>query len=457
MYLLFKGGYMEEKKSSFVGLVPFIVFILIYLGTGIILKMKGVPMAFYQLPAPVAIFVGVIVAFLIFKGNLTEKFDCFLKGCGDQDILIMCIIYLLAGAFATVSKAMGGVDSTVNFGLTYIPPQFIAAGIFIIAAFISTATGTSVGSIVAIGPIGVGLAQKSGVPMAFVMAALIGGAMFGDNLSVISDTTIAATRTQGVEMRDKFRVNLVIAGIAAIITLVLLVIFGKPEVVPEVQEYAYSLIKIIPYILVLGLSLIGVNVFAVLTLGIFVSGIIGFAYGEFTLLAYAGEIYNGFKGMNEIFLLSLLTGGLAALVRRAGGVHWLIKQASRMMKGKKSATLGIGMLVGLIDVAVANNTVAIIISGPIAKNISEEYKIDPRKTATILDIFSCVGQGIIPYGAQMLILLSFTNGAISFLDVFPLLWYQGLLLILTLVSIYIPFSDMYLKKHPWNFETGKAE
>lgn len=448
---------MNEKKSSFLGLVPFLVFILIYLGTGIVLNMKGVSMAFYQLPSPVAIFVGIIVAFLMFKGKLVEKFDCFLKGCGDQDILIMCIIYLLAGAFATVSKAMGGVDSTVNFGLTYIPPQFIAAGIFIIASFISTATGTSVGSIVALGPIGVGLAEKSGVSMAFVMAALIGGAMFGDNLSVISDTTIAATRTQGVEMRDKFRVNLVIAGVAAVLTLILLIIFGKPESIPEVQEYSYSIIKIIPYILVLGLSLAGMNVFAVLTLGIIISGVIGLSYGEFNLLAYSNEIYNGFKGMNEIFLLSLLTGGLAALVRRAGGINWLIEQASKRMTGKKSATIGIGMLVGLIDMAVANNTVAIIISGPIAKNISEKYKIDPRKTATVLDIFSCIGQGVIPYGAQMLILISFTNGAISFFDVFPLLWYQGLLFVLTIISIYIPFADMYIKKHPWNFELGEVE
>lgn len=448
---------MAEKKSSFVGLIPFLIFIFIYLGTGMTLNAKGVPMAFYQLPAPVAVFAGIIAAFLMFKGTLEEKFDRFLKGCGDQDILIMCIIYLLAGAFAGVSKSMGGVDSTVNFGLTYIPPQFIAAGIFIIASFISTATGTSVGAIVALGPIGVGLAEKSGVSMALVIAALIGGSMFGDNLSVISDTTIAATRTQGVEMRDKFRLNFIIAAPAAIITLVLLVMFGRPDVLPEVTEYSYNIVKIIPYILVLGLSLAGMNVFLVLTLGILVSGGIGFAYGEFTLLKYANEIYSGFTGMTEIFLLSLLTGGLAALVREAGGIEWLIEKIQVMMKGKKSALLGVGLLVGLVDVAVANNTVAIIINGPIAKNISNEYKVDPRKTATMLDIFSCVGQGIIPYGAQVLIAIGFTNGAISFLDVFPLLWYQGLLFVLAIVSIYIPFADMYVNKHPWNFETGKAE
>lgn len=442
---------MEKKKSSFIGLVPFLIFILVYLGTGMVLEMQGVEMAFYQLPAPIASFVGIIAAFLLFKGKIEEKFNTFLRGCGDENIIIMCVIYILAGAFATVSKAMGGVDSTVNFGLTYIPAQFITAGVFVIASFISTATGTSVGSIVALGPIAVGLAEKAGLSMPIVLAALIGGAMFGDNLSVISDTTIAATRTQGVEMRDKFRVNFTIAFPAAILTIILLLIFGKPEVIPEAQEYSYNLLKVLPYVLVLGLSLVGVNVFVVLTLGIIVSGVIGFAYGNFTILQYAKEIYNGFIGMYEIFLLSLLTGGLAAMVREAGGLEWLIEKVQKMMKGKKSATLGIGILVGLVDVAVANNTVAIIINGPIAKGISNKYKIDPRRTATILDIFSCVGQGVIPYGAQMLILLGFTQGAVSFADVLPLLWYQGILLVLTVISIYIPFADYYINKKPWNW------
>lgn len=448
---------MESKKSSFIGLVPFIIFILVYLGSGIYFQAKGVEMAFYQLPAPVAIFVGIIFAFLLFKGTMNHKFDSFLKGCGEENIIIMCIIYLLAGAFASVSKSMGGVDATVNFGLTYVPTQYITAGMFIIAAFIATATGTSVGSIVALGPIAVGLAEKSGLSMPIILAALMGGAMFGDNLSVISDTTIAATRTQGVEMRDKFRVNLTIALPAAIITIILLLVFGKPEVIPEAQTYSYSVIKIIPYILVLGLSLVGINVFVVLTLGILVSGVIGFAYGEFTLLKYAQGIYGGFTGMTEIFLLSLLTGGLAVMVREAGGIDWLIEKIQKIIVGKKSAILGIGLLVGLVDVAVANNTVAIIINGPIAKKISNQYKVDPRKTATILDIFSCIAQGAIPYGAQMLILLGFTQGAVSFLDVFPLLWYQGLLLVLSIVSFFIPFADYYINKHPWNWDKEELD
>ena len=448
---------MESKKSSFVGLVPFIIFILVYLGSGLLLQSKGVDMAFYQLPTPVAVFIGIISAFILFKGSITHKFDSFLKGCGEENIIIMCIIYLLAGAFAGVSKAMGGVDATVNFGLTYIPSQFIAAGVFVIAAFISTATGTSVGAIVALGPIAIGLAEKSGVYMPIVLAALMGGAMFGDNLSVISDTTIAATRTQGVEMRDKFRVNMTIALPAAVITVILLLVFGRPEFIPEAEVYSYNFIKVIPYILVLGLAVAGVNVFAVLTLGIIVSGGIGFYYGQFTLLKYAQEIYAGFTGMNEIFLLSLLTGGLAVLVREAGGIEWLIEKVQKIIVGKKSALIGTGILVGLIDAAVANNTVAIIIAGPIAKKISNEYKVDPRKTATVLDTFSCIFQGAIPYGAQMLIMLGFTQGEVNFTQVFPLLWYQGLLFVLTLVSFFIPFADHYINKTPWDWDKEKTE
>ncbi len=425
-----------ETKGSFIGLVPFLIFIGFYLGSGIMLESMGMEMAFYQLPAPVAIFPGIVVAFLLFKGTIKEKFETFLEGCGHQDIITMCIIYLLAGAFAVVSKAMGGVDSTVNLGLTYIPAQYIAPGLFVIAGFISTATGTSVGSIVSLAPIAVGLAEKSGVSMAFILAALMGGAMFGDNLSIISDTTIAATKTQGVEMKDKFRVNIKIAAPAAIVTLILLVIFGKPEFTPETASYAFNIIKVLPYIFVLVLALIGINVFVVLTAGIGLSGAIGLFYGNFTLLGFTKEIYNGFTGMTEIFLLSLLTGGLAAMVTKAGGVDWIISVIHKHIKGRKTAELGIGLLVTLTDMAVANNTVAIIINGPIAKNISDSYDVDPKHSASILDIFSCIAQGAIPYGAQMLIMLSFTQGKVSPFDIMPLLWYQILLGIFTIIFIF---------------------
>lgn len=439
---------MENKsKPSFTGLIPLLVFVVIYLGTGIVLQMRGVPMAFYQLPSPVAVFVGIIVAFILFKGTIMEKFETFLEGCGHQDIITMCIIYLLAGAFAGVSKAMGGVDATVNMGLTYIPAHYIAAGLFIIASFISTATGTSVGAIVSITPIAVGLAEKSGVPLPLILAAVMGGAMFGDNLSVISDTTIAATKTQGVEMRDKFRVNLYIAAPAAIITVILLLIFGKPDQIPHIEVLTYNFLKVVPYLVVLILAIVGVNVFIVLTCGIFLSGIIGLAFGNFTLLSLTNEIYNGFLGMNEIFLLSLLTGGLAAMATKAGGIQWLIDQIQKIIIGKKSAKIGVGLLVADEQIwQLPNNTVAIIINGSIAKRICQKYNVDLRESAAILDIFSCIFQGLIPYGAQMLILLGFTAGKVSPLDIIPLLWYQLLLFIFTAVFIFFSINEKIIAK-----------
>ena len=428
----------NQVKASFKGLIPFIVFIVIYLGAGMILQSQGVELAFYQLPGPVAAAAGIVVAFLLFKGSIEEKFNTFLEGCGHQDIMTMCIIYLLAGAFAVVSKAMGGVDSTVNLGITYIPPQYIAVGLFVIGAFISTATGTSVGAIVALGPIAVGLGEKSGVSMALILAAVMGGAMFGDNLSVISDTTIAATKTQGVEMRDKFRVNLFIAAPAAILTIVLLFMFGRPDVVPEAMSYDFNIVKVLPYIFVLVMALIGINVFVVLASGVLLSGLIGFAYGDFTLLTFGQQVYNGFTNMTEIFILSMLTGGMAQMVTKQGGIQWVIEKIQTMVVGRKSAKFGIGMLVGLTDIAVANNTVAIIINGEIVKQLSTKYEVDGRESAAFLDIFSCVAQGAIPHGAQMLILLGFAKGAVSPTQLIPLLWYQMLLFLFSLGYIMTP-------------------
>lgn len=435
------------KKSSFLGLVPFLIFIFVYLGTGIYFECQGVEKAFYKLPSPVAITIGIVFAFLLFrKDSVNEKFDTFVKGCGSTDIIIMCIIYLLAGAFANVSKVMGGVDSTANLGLNFIPVEYITAGIFLIASFISTATGTSVGSVVAIAPIAIDVAIKAHIPLPIMLAAVMGGSMFGDDLSMISDTTISATRTQGCMMKDKFLANVSIAIPAAILTFILFLIFGKPLEIVTLPEMQYEIIKVFPYIFVLIMSLLGINVFVVLTGGILISGVIGMYYGAFDLLGFANEVYQGFMGMNEIFLLSLLTGGLAALVSKAGGIEWIVEKINLLVKGRKSAEFGIGALVALTDLAVANNTVAIIISGPIAKKISEDHNIDKRRVAGILGIFSCIAQGVIPYGAQMLLLIKMTKGAASAFDVIPLLWYQQLLLVFTIISIFIPYYKRVLGK-----------
>ncbi|SFP93939.1 Na+/H+ antiporter NhaC [Lachnospiraceae bacterium XBB1006] len=426
-----------EKKERGAALLPLAVFVVVYLATGIILQLRGTDMAFYQLPSPMPALLGVIVAMIMFKGSLNEKMETFLSGCGNQDIMIMCFIFLFAGAFTSVSKAMGGVDAVVHLGLTVIPAQFIAAGVFVIAAFISISTGTSVGTVVAVTPIAVGLANAGGLNQYLVVGATIGGAMFGDNLSMISDTTIAATRSQGVEMKDKFRTNFRIALPAALITVVLLILFGRPETAPTVQHYSIEIIKVLPYLFVLVAALLGVNVFIVLTGGIVFSTVIGMCYGSFHLLKATSIAYEGFTGMFEIFLLSMIMGGLAAMVEKEGGIQWVINRIRGVIKGRKSAEVGIAAMASLTDLATANNTVSIIINGEIAKEISEEYGVDPKRTASLLDMFTCIFQGLIPYGAQMLFGCAVIENLGSPFSVIKCCWYLPILAICAIVSIFM--------------------
>lgn len=448
---------MENKnlkaKANGAALLPFIVFVLVYLATGIILNAMGVEMAFYQVAAPVCILPAIILAFIMFEGSIDDKFNDFVRGCGDENIIIMCLIYILAGAFATVSKASGGVDSVVNFALSLIPVQYITAGIFLISCFISISTGTSVGTISAVGPIAVGVATKGNLSLPLVLGALVGGAMFGDNLSVISDTTIAATRTQNVGMKDKFRANIKIAIPAAVITFIVLLIVGKPEGKVVLDDLNYKLILIIPYLFVLISALAGMNVFLVLTSGIILSGIIGIFTGGLTMMTFAQKIFDGFSGMFEIFLLSLLTGGLSYMVSSNGGIEWLVQKIRSFAKDVKSAEISIALLTLVTDAATANNTVAIIIDGPVAKEISRDFKVDPRRSASFLDTFSCVMQGIIPYGAQILIAAGLTKElgalAVSPVQIIPFLWYQALLAVFAILSIFIRFAD---PKDKWDFE-----
>ncbi|VYU16319.1 Na+/H+ antiporter NhaC family protein [Peptoniphilus gorbachii] len=448
---------MENKnlkaKANGAALLPFIVFVLVYLATGIILNAMGVEMAFYQVAAPVCILPAIILAFIMFEGSIDDKFNDFVRGCGDENIIIMCLIYILAGAFATVSKASGGVDSVVNFALSLIPVQYITAGIFLISCFISISTGTSVGTISAVGPIAVGVATKGNLSLPLVLGALVGGAMFGDNLSVISDTTIAATRTQNVGMKDKFRANIKIAIPAAVITFIVLLIVGKPEGKVVLDDLNYKLILIIPYLFVLISALAGMNVFLVLTSGIILSGIIGIFTGGLTMMTFAQKIFDGFSGMFEIFLLSLLTGGLSYMVSSNGGIEWLVQKIRSFAKDVKSAEISIALLTLVTDAATANNTVAIIIDGPVAKEISKDFKVDPRRSASFLDTFSCVMQGIIPYGAQILIAAGLTKElgalAVSPVQIIPFLWYQALLAVFAILSIFIRFAD---PKDKWDFE-----
>lgn len=423
---------MTKTHGTFLSILPLLLFIGIFLGFGIYNQ------DFYALPSPIAALIGIVSAFVLLKGKVNEKIDTFLKGCGDGKILTMCIIYLLAGAFATVSKATGSVDTIVNLGLNYISAAYFPVGIFVIASFLSFASGTSVGSIVTLGPIVIDLAEKSGSPLGLIGAALLSGAMFGDNLSVISDTTIAATQSLGCEMKDKFRVNFKLAFPAAIIAIVILVAIGFSQETSAVplEQKDYNFILILPYLLVIALSIIGINVFVVLFSGLLFAGVLGMGYGTFGLMDFAKSSYEGFTSMTEIFLLSLLTGGLAALVEKAGGINFLLRNINKIISSKKTALLGIGGLVTVANFCVANNTIAILISGKVSKEITEKYGLKPQESASVLDIFACYVQGIIPYGAQILILISLSNFKMSYTDLILNSFYLHLLLVITLISIF---------------------
>ena len=447
----------EKNKGNGFALLPFAVFIVIYLGAGLVLNARGVPMAFYQFPSVTAMFLAVISAFAMTRGNFNERIHIFSRGASKEDVITMLLIYVLAGAFSSVSGAMGGRDATVNLGLSVIAPEFLTAGVFVISAFMGTATGTSMGTIGSIVPIAVGLADKGGLSVPLMVGACVGGAMFGDNLSMISDTTIAATRSQGCEMQDKFRVNFYIALPAAILTFFILLFLGRPESAVDMASLAVDPLKVLPYIAVLGMALLGMNVFLVLTCGIFLSGFIGMGTGSIDLFAFAQSIWKGFTSMNEVFFLTLFCAGMSELVMHNGGLTWLVRKLQALMRGPRSAQVGIAALVSLADCATANNTVAIVVVGNVAKEMSRTYRIDPRKTASLLDIFSCVVQGFLPYGAQILSATAlvnayFGNGAITSLDLIPYVWYCWLLCAFGLLSVFLPFAEGSIRKNPWDWD-----
>ena len=432
---------MKDTQSG-VALLPFLVFVIIFLGSGIILD------DFYAFPASVAALCGVISAFLLPKASFQEKLKFFMKGCGEESIITMCIIYLLAGAFSAVSKATGSIDAVVFFGSQYFSVQYIPLGVFLMASFLSVSAGTSVGTIVALTPIVMGFAENTQTDINVVAASLLCGAMFGDNLSFISDTTIAATQSLGCQMKDKFRTNIMIAFPAAVIAAVIFIFLGgnSSSVVLESQTSGSpSIWLIVPYLLVIVLSVSGVNVFLVLLVGVLLSGIIGISTGSLSWLDFANKIYEGFSDMNEIFLLALLTGGLAGIVENMGGITFLLNKVKQMMRGQKSAYFGMGFLVSLIDAAIANNTIAIVLSGKVAKNITEKYNLSPKFSASVLDIFSCIVQGILPYGAQVLILIKLSENKVNYLEMLKNAWYLYFLFIF--VGLFIIFNKEKQAKH----------
>lgn len=390
----------EEKNSKHISgwwaLSPLFVFLCLYLITSIIVN------DFYKVPITVAFLVSSCYAIAITRGlKLDQRVYQFSVGASNKNIMLMIWIFILAGAFAQSAKEMGAIDATVNLTLHILPDNLLLAGIFIASCFISLSIGTSVGTIVALTPVATGLALKTGIDLPFMVAIVVGGSFFGDNLSFISDTTIASTKTQGCVMRDKFRVNSMIVVPAALIVLIIYIVQGLSITAPpQVQEIEW--LKVIPYLVVLGTAIAGINVMIVLLLGIISTAIIGLVTGNFGIFDWFGAMGNGITGMGELIIITLLAGGMLETIRYNGGIDFIIGKLTRHVNGKRGAELSIAALVSIANLCTANNTIAIITTGPIAKDIAGKFNLDRRKAASILDTFSCFIQGIIPYGAQLL-------------------------------------------------------
>lgn len=429
------------KKSNPKALLPIGVFLVLYLGLGIVFEyVMKIPMGFYNIPIVIAFLVAILVACL---QNREVKFDDKLgimaQGMADKNIITMLLIFMTAGAFVGV-VGRSSAESVAYFMLSLIPAKFAVAVLFVVACFVSTAMGTSVGTITLITPIAVAVSTASGFSLPLCVASVMGGAMFGDNLSFISDTTIAACNGQGCAMKDKFRENFGIALPAALVTLVLILVLSLNTDLEGAVTQDYNLIQIIPYVLVLIGGIIGINVFVVLLVGIVSGSIIMLATGQIAAIDLIGSMGSGAAGMFETSMVAILVSAMCALIREYGGFEALLSGIRKVFKGKKGGQLGMGLLVGAMDIATANNTVAIVMANPIAAEMAKEYGVTSRKTASILDTFSCIFQGVIPYGAQMLVALSAVHEMgfeLSAFDIIPKLFYPGLLLISSLIFIFV--------------------
>lgn len=422
------------KKRGVLSLLPLAIFLIIYLVVSLIIG------DFYKIPVTVAFLISCVVAVCITSGTLKERVTYFSRGASDSNIMLMVWIFILAGAFASSAKAMGSIDAAVNLTLNLLPGNMILAGLFIASCFISLALGTSVGTIVALVPVAIGIADETGMDKAFITAIVAGGAFFGDNLSFISDTTIAATQTQGCGMRDKFKVNSMIVMPVAILLLIYYIVRGSNLDITTLHQQV-EWFKIIPYMLVIITSLCGVNVMTVLVLGIVSSLAIGTATGAIDIFGFIGAMGEGISGMGELITVTLLAGGMLELIRINGGMEYITNKLTSNVKSKRGAELSIAALVSLTNVCTANNTIAIITSGKIAKDIAEKFKLDSRKVASILDTLSCFVQGIIPYGAQVLMASGLSG--LSPMEIIKHLYYPYAIGLFAIISIIIRYPRKY--------------
>ena len=424
----------KENKGRAIALLPIGVFLIIFLGAGIVFE------DFYAMPAIVAFLIALFVAFLQNKElSFNKKIEVIAKGVGEENIITMSLIFLCAGGFSGAVTAAGGVDSTVNLGLSLIPAHFAVAGLFLIGCFISVSMGTSMGTIAALAPIAVGISEKTGFALSICIGAVVCGAMFGDNLSMISDTTIAAVKTQGCEMKDKFKANFFIVLPAAIITVLIFWLATRNMSFQREEKLNYSLWEVLPYMVVLLGALIGINVFVVLISGIVISLIVGVSMGHIALSEMFQVVGSGVTSMYDITVISIIVACIVSLVKEHGGIQFILNLIKSKINGRRGAEFGIALLALFVDACTANNTVAIVMTGPIAKEISEEFDVDPRRSASLLDMFTSVGQGIIPYGAQLLSAATLTG--LTPLQIIPNLYYPLLMGVCGILAIiFLPQS-----------------
>ncbi|MBQ9338485.1 MAG: Na+/H+ antiporter NhaC family protein [Lentisphaeria bacterium] len=423
-----------EREPRPLALMPFVVFVVFYVGLSIWAN------DFYKIPMPIAFLVASAAGLLMdHRRPLMDKVEIYARGMGETNIMIMCLIFILAGSFAAAAKSMGAVDSAVAIARNLIPAPLLLTGIFLVSCFISLAIGTSCGTIAALTPIAVGLVGTLKIDPAVMLGAVIGGAMFGDNMSMISDTTIAATRTQGVAMRDKFLMNLKMILPAAVIALAYYLFSGRPGAAQQVPPVRWvDIVNVLPYVLILVCALCGMNVMALLFFGTVLAGVLGIVSGSFTFLAFLDTAGKGALGMSETLIVAILAGGLLSIVRHNGGIGYLLKKIESRIAGPRGCEIGVFLLVSAVNLFTANNTVAIVIAGPIAKEFSRKFGCDPRRIASILDTASCVVQGLIPYGAQILIALGVARAAgveVSSFAVIGALYYPMLLLAALICAI----------------------
>ena len=427
--------YNATPMSGWLALSPLAVFLGLYLVSSVIAN------DFYKIPISAAFLIASIYAIIITRGkSLEERVSIFSEGAGNKNVLLMIWIFVLAGAFAATAKQIGAIDATVNLALRVLPGKLLYAGLFLASCFISMSIGTSVGTIVALVPVAAGIAQEIEVGTAFVTAIIVGGSFFGDNLSFISDTTIAATRTQECSMRDKFKVNMRIVGPAALLVTLLYIYLGRSvSVVPTAGTV--DLVLLLPYLLVIILAISGVDVSAVLTLGIVVNALIGFTQGSLTWSGWLEGIGSGISGMGDLIIVTMLAGGMLEIIRTNGGLDFIVSGMTKRIRGKRGAELSIAGLVSLANICTANNTIAIITTGRIAQDITRRFGLDPRKTASILDTFSCLIQGFIPYGAQLLMAAGLAG--ISSISITAHLYYPFIMGTFTLAAIILRLPRRY--------------